>query len=316
MNRSEAASALADLLTGFPGIDPIVQWDLLDGKIALWARLAELARLPNGLLIASPNPAASAHHYRDLFERQLPLQGGLSLNEGDVVLDACAGYGLRALWLQQGHKHLRLHCAEADPELRALFRTNMALYALDPSVAAQAHPSDLPEERLDLVLLANPDAALAWLSDLAPTDWMRLKQLLVALEGRDLTGSPLTALLEGHGFHVFSAHDQLYARHKSRAEARPPEGEQPWQRQLKPLGRDRVAVADWLSQRLAELPREHPLHNADFYLTLVEHWPMTPQGTVNRASLPLPDPLTPLPNTTGAWARELDLHVISLTPHR
>jgi hypothetical protein len=89
---------------------------------------AILHRLPNGLDIWCRNAAEAEFFYRDIFERRIYLQHGITLPPNSCIFDVGANIGLFSLFV-----HCELACGslfafEPSPESAELYRRNAQLH--------------------------------------------------------------------------------------------------------------------------------------------------------------------------------------------
>lgn len=85
-------------------------------------------RCPNGLLVWN---APEAEHdtrfiYTEIFEQRCYERHGVSLRNGDVVVDVGANVGLFSLWVLDRLEDVRLVCVEPVPQIRACLERNLA----------------------------------------------------------------------------------------------------------------------------------------------------------------------------------------------
>ena len=84
-------------------------------------------RCPNGLRVWNA-PAARAETrfiFHEVFERRCYEQHGVSLSNGDVILDVGANVGLFALSVMERFRDLKLVCVEPVPAIRACLARNL-----------------------------------------------------------------------------------------------------------------------------------------------------------------------------------------------
>jgi amino acid adenylation domain-containing protein/non-ribosomal peptide synthase protein (TIGR01720 family)/FkbM family methyltransferase len=99
--------------------------------------------LPNGMLVASQNRNETDFMYREIFEQQIYLQHGITLDDGDCVFDVGANIGMFSLFVERVCKNAKVYAFEPMPPLFELLRANTALYGMDAKlfrcgVAAEA----------------------------------------------------------------------------------------------------------------------------------------------------------------------------------
>ncbi|MGP3976838.1 amino acid adenylation domain-containing protein [Streptomyces sp. 8N114] len=167
--------------------------------------------LPNGLPVFARDRGEAESRYAEIFTAQGFLRHGITLGEGDCVVDAGAGIGLFTLFAGLHCPAARLYaCEPSGPHSDAL-RRNVALYGLDARVfdgaPAAALAEILAEEgaaRIDLLRVGAESAGSEVLRGIAGADWHRIRQLVVELPDADGQQEKAVALLEEHGFDVVS----------------------------------------------------------------------------------------------------------------
>ncbi len=89
----------------------------------------DLAVLPNGLEVAFQTRAELLHFYRDIFEEEVYLGGGLRLGPRAVVFDVGANIGLFTLFATTRSPGAQIWAFEPAPPLFALLQDNASRYA-------------------------------------------------------------------------------------------------------------------------------------------------------------------------------------------
>src|ERR1043165_1917149 len=85
--------------------------------------------LPNKMEIAYQSRVELGHFYEDIFEKQIYLQHGITLNEGDCVFDVGANIGLFTLFIASHCPGVQVYSFEPAPPLFEILRTNASRYA-------------------------------------------------------------------------------------------------------------------------------------------------------------------------------------------
>ncbi len=85
-------------------------------------------RCPNGLRVwNAPKSRHDTHFlFKEIFERHCYEQHGISVNNGDVVLDIGANVGMFALSLMERFRDLKIVCAEPVPNTYACLERNLS----------------------------------------------------------------------------------------------------------------------------------------------------------------------------------------------
>ncbi len=86
-------------------------------------------RLPNGMAVAELNRNETDYIYREIFEHRAYLRHGITLREGDTVLDVGANIGLFSLFASLARPGVRILAFEPNPHLQPILRANLALFA-------------------------------------------------------------------------------------------------------------------------------------------------------------------------------------------
>jgi FkbM family methyltransferase len=88
--------------------------------------------LPNGMTIAYLyNKDEAEYIYREIFEENVYLKHGITLNDGDCVFDVGANIGLFTLFVGQMCRNAVIHAFEPIPPTFDVLRFNVALYGLN-----------------------------------------------------------------------------------------------------------------------------------------------------------------------------------------
>ena len=91
--------------------------------------LTQRYELPNQMEIAYQSRVELGHFYEDIFEKQIYLQHGITLNEGDCVFDVGANIGLFTLFIGSNHPGVTVYSFEPAPPLFEILRANASRYA-------------------------------------------------------------------------------------------------------------------------------------------------------------------------------------------
>lgn len=90
----------------------------------------EYMRLPNGLRIAHVNAGETGLLYRRIFTDESYLKYGITINPGDVVLDAGANIGMASLFFSQQCPDLTIYSFEPAPAPFAALAENARLFGI------------------------------------------------------------------------------------------------------------------------------------------------------------------------------------------
>ncbi len=90
---------------------------------------ADLAELPNGLVVAQRNRGETEFLFREIFGERVYLRHGITLGPGAVVFDVGANVGLFSLFARAAGAE-RIYAFEPIPEVFADLRANVRLHAL------------------------------------------------------------------------------------------------------------------------------------------------------------------------------------------
>lgn len=85
--------------------------------------------LPNKMEIAYQSRVELGHFYEDIFEKQIYLQHGITLNDGDCVFDVGANIGLFTLFVSTHYRDLAVYSFEPAPPLFEILCANASQYA-------------------------------------------------------------------------------------------------------------------------------------------------------------------------------------------
>ncbi|MCA1607041.1 MAG: FkbM family methyltransferase, partial [Acidobacteria bacterium] len=87
--------------------------------------------LPNGMAIIHKNKNETDFMYREIFEDQVYLRHGITLDEGSCIFDVGANIGLFSLFVGQMCENAVIYAFEPIPPIFEILRLNMALYGLN-----------------------------------------------------------------------------------------------------------------------------------------------------------------------------------------
>lgn len=85
--------------------------------------------LPNKMEIAYQSRVELGHFYEDIFEKQIYLQHGITLNDGDCVFDVGANIGLFTLFVSTTFRDMTVYSFEPAPPLFEILCANAFRYA-------------------------------------------------------------------------------------------------------------------------------------------------------------------------------------------
>jgi FkbH-like protein/FkbM family methyltransferase len=109
-----------------PAVSPEEQERLLAGK--------HRHRLPNGAEIAHLNKSETDFLYQEIFVDGVYARHGITLHDGDCVIDVGANIGLFTLWVHQQCRNARVFAFEPIPSVFELLKANSALYGADATL--------------------------------------------------------------------------------------------------------------------------------------------------------------------------------------
>jgi amino acid adenylation domain-containing protein/FkbM family methyltransferase len=103
----------------------------------------EIHTLPNGLMVAGRNRSGIEFLYREIFERQEYVKGGIELPDRATVVDVGGHVGMFCLFVSEMAPGAKIYAFEPVPELAGFLRVNAQLHGmnvdvLDHAVAASA----------------------------------------------------------------------------------------------------------------------------------------------------------------------------------
>ena len=253
----------------------------------LWASRA-LYVLPDGSAVAHLNKNETDYIYNEIFVLQAYLRHGITIRDGDCIVDAGANIGLFTVFASRLARDLRIVSFEPNPAAFACLQANADAWGREGSSAVQCLPLGLssengtadltffeglsllsgfyadpaterevvkhyvfnqePEtrpseefaaavgdlidsrlraktvsaqlrtlssviaeqglERIDLLKINVEKSELNVLRGLGPDDWPKIRQLVIEVDLQENL-TPITALLEGHGFEVLVEQDPL-----------------------------------------------------------------------------------------------------------
>ncbi|MFI7394902.1 amino acid adenylation domain-containing protein [Streptomyces tendae] len=90
-----------------------------------------LRELPNGMTVFHHNNSETDFVYDEIFTREAYLRGGITIDNGDTVVDVGANIGLFTLFASGRNPHGRLYAFEPLPPLHDSLRRNAELHGLN-----------------------------------------------------------------------------------------------------------------------------------------------------------------------------------------
>ena len=98
----------------------------------------EIHTLPNGLLVAGRNRSIIEFLYREIFERQEYVKGGIELPDGATVVDVGGHVGMFCLFVSEVAPGAKIYAFEPVPELAGFLRVNARLHGMNVEVFGHA----------------------------------------------------------------------------------------------------------------------------------------------------------------------------------
>jgi amino acid adenylation domain-containing protein/non-ribosomal peptide synthase protein (TIGR01720 family)/FkbM family methyltransferase len=87
--------------------------------------------LPNGMVVSHRNNGETDLIYKEIFERNIYLQNGIDINEGDVIVDVGANIGLFSLFAALYASNTKVFAFEPIGSVFNTLKDNIALYDVD-----------------------------------------------------------------------------------------------------------------------------------------------------------------------------------------
>jgi FkbM family methyltransferase len=90
--------------------------------------------LPNKMQVAYQSKAEVEYFYRDIFEKQIYLKNGITINPGDCIFDVGANIGLFSLFAHQKQRDVNVYIFEPAPPLFEIVRINTLLHGVNAKI--------------------------------------------------------------------------------------------------------------------------------------------------------------------------------------
>ncbi|HJW23846.1 MAG TPA: amino acid adenylation domain-containing protein [Rhodocyclaceae bacterium] len=103
----------------------------------LWERPVHI--LPDGAPVAHLNRNETEYIYREIFELQAYLRNGITIADGDVVIDAGANIGLFTLFASRLARDLRILAFEPNPAAYACLKANAEAWGAAHAITCLPH---------------------------------------------------------------------------------------------------------------------------------------------------------------------------------
>ncbi len=87
--------------------------------------------LPNGMTVFHLNKSETEFVYREIFDEQTYLQGGITLNEGSTIMDVGANIGMFTLFAARECKNAKIYAFEPIEPVFNILKKNVELYDID-----------------------------------------------------------------------------------------------------------------------------------------------------------------------------------------
>lgn len=87
--------------------------------------------LPNGMTVFHLNKSETEFVYREIFEEQTYLKGGITLNDGSTIMDVGANIGMFTLFAARECKNANIYAFEPIEPVFKVLKQNVELYDID-----------------------------------------------------------------------------------------------------------------------------------------------------------------------------------------
>jgi amino acid adenylation domain-containing protein/FkbM family methyltransferase/non-ribosomal peptide synthase protein (TIGR01720 family) len=163
--------------------------------------LAIRYELPDGTVVAHLNKTETEYVFREIFLDRCYLQHGVTLADGDCIIDVGANIGLFTLFASQQIRNGRFYCFEPLPPVNDKLRRNVALHRINATVFE--HALGARDEQAEFVFYRNASVLSGRFADV-DKERDTVRKVLAAEHGArgDALEDLLTKRLETHHFTV------------------------------------------------------------------------------------------------------------------
>lgn len=333
----------------------------------LWG-IKTLHVLPDGLPVAHLNKSETDYIYNEIFILQAYLRHGITINDGDCIVDAGSNIGLFTVFASRLARNLRITSFEPNPDAFACLKANAdawgtgvkclplglsnenktaeltffeglsllsgfyadatterevvknyvfnqesesqnneqlaaeigeliddRLHARTESAQLRTLSSVIADEvmdRIDLLKINVEKSELDVLRGLSPSDWPKIRQLVIEVDLQDNVG-PITALLEKQGYEILVEQDPLLRKTELCYvyAIRPSEDgprlmrQQPADAHVRPLPSANKEILTPATLRKYMKDRL-PQYMVPSGFVMMEKFPLTSNGKIDRKALP------------------------------